>query len=217
MIGIRAVTTFRPEKRTDISELAEQIGLSEEQTETLRDVRGLSCVMDSEGRTTYDMLQMVMSRLLEKVDVDPESVACLLYSHAMQSHPGGMMSLESLKSSFGMEGVPSLSISGMNCATAILAFDLAVSRLRASSKKYAILLFAEKIYTPLMRKIDDMTVLSDGAAACLIEKGSERNQIMSISQLVDGKLASIGNWSEEDYRWFQLSYFMGVKKLCKHL
>lgn len=179
----------------------------------LREVHGMVQVMEAEGETTYDMLKKALAKLMEREAIDPANVECVIYGHAMQSHPGGMMFLDRLKGQFGLQEVSSFTVTDLNCATTILAFQMAHERLKGSPKRQAILLFAEKMYTPLMRKIGDMTILADGAAACLVQKEAEGNEILQIAQFVDGKLSQVGEGDADAMRWFQVSYFLGIKKV----
>ncbi|MGE7217395.1 3-oxoacyl-[acyl-carrier-protein] synthase III C-terminal domain-containing protein [Priestia koreensis] len=215
MIGIKAVETFRPSKIVSLEDLVGPAHMTEEEYLRIRDTHELRQIMDSENLTTFDMVRKAMEKLIEKENISSDDVETIIFSHAMQSHPSGLAVLEDFKDQFSLSDVPSITVSGMNCATTIMAFQLAQQKLMKSDKKYALLLFAEKMYTPLMRKIEDMTILSDAAAVCLVTKEAAENKIINISQFVDGSISNINNKDKEAFRWFQISYFLGIKKVLQ--
>ncbi len=164
--------------------------------------------MDSGAETSYDMVRKSITGFISKKIASIPIIWVELYMDMLcKSHPDGNGFLEKLKVEFSLEKVPSFTISDLNCVTPITAIEIATKLLSNSSKKYVLLLFAEKMYIDSMRKIEDMTVFSDGAVACLISVEGESNEIISINQFVDSKVSNIGNWDEQSYRWFQMSYF----------
>lgn len=212
---LKTISTFRPANRIDIKDIQESIGLNTKEYERVTDFHQLRYIMDSGAETSYDMVRKALQDLFQKNSFNSDNLGGIIYGHAMQSHPDGNGFLEKLKVEFSLEKVPSFTISDLNCVTPITAIEIATKLLSNSSKKYVLLLFAEKMYIDSMRKIEDMTVFSDGAVACLISVEGESNEIISINQFVDSKVSNIGNWDEQSYRWFQMSYFLGIKKLLK--
>ncbi|MGX5475589.1 3-oxoacyl-[acyl-carrier-protein] synthase III C-terminal domain-containing protein [Bacillus toyonensis] len=212
---LHQISTYRPEKRVDIYDIKESVGLSDKEYERITDFHKLRYIMDSGTETSYSMVKKSVKDLFETNKIMPDDLGGIIYGHAMQSHPDGNMFLEKLKKEFDLGDIPAFTISDLNCVTPITAIEIATKLLENSDKKYILLLFAEKMYTDSMRKIEDMTVFSDGAAACLISSQGDSNKIICVNQFVDSKVSSFGEWDDQSYRWFQMSYFLGIKKILK--
>lgn len=212
---LNTISTFRPDNRVLIKDIKDSIGLNSREYERVTDFHQLKYIMDSGTANSYDMVRKALKDLFQESGITPSDLGGVIYGHAMQSHPDGNNFLEKLKVEFSLEDLPSFTISDLNCVTPITAIEIATKLISTSNKKHVLLLFAEKMYIDSMRKIEDMTVFSDGAVACLISGEGEDNEIISIHQFVDSKVSNIGEWDEESYRWFQMSYFLGIKKLLK--
>ncbi|MDR0267465.1 3-oxoacyl-[acyl-carrier-protein] synthase III C-terminal domain-containing protein [Paenibacillus sp.] len=179
----------------------------------LRDFHRMRQIMDAKEKTTYDMVKQSLQDLLTRESIRTDEIDSIIYSHCLHSHPGSFFFLEQLKQDLGLEGIPAFEISDLNCATTSLAIKMGKERLSTSDKPYALLLFGEKAFTPLLRTLEDITIVSDAAAACLLKRDAESDHILHVTHYIDGNISNTEVTDEESFRWFQTSYFLGIKKV----
>lgn len=212
MIGVSEIKTFRPASRLSLKEITQDLKLTQQQYDKLRK-QGLKQVMSSGDMTCFDMLHSLLrgcEGLWENDDLD-----CIIYAHALQSHPDGHDLLDKLKMIHELQDVPAFEISDLNCASSLMAIQHACHRLRHSKKNKALILVAEKCYSPFLRTITDISIISDGAALCVLDRHTENDIILDISMYIDCKITQSEHMDEETFKWFQLSYFLGIKKVLQ--
>jgi len=205
---MEAIATWVPEKAIGVDTLREHLGLSRAQMRVLTRVHGLDQLRVSPGHTVLDgLLEAGSAALAQAADVD--RVRYVLHAHTLQDvAPSTVNVVSDVCDALGLRDVLAFSVTQQNCASGLLAVDIAAKLLAADGdpEALALVLMGEKPFTPLAQLIPSTTVMGEAAAACLVGVGGQRDRVIAHASRTHGQYSAGLNLTPEALRGFERAY-----------
>lgn len=188
---LEAAAAFLPTRSVAVEELAGPLGLKRAQVKVLRRVYGVDRMRIDPALSLFDLLLPAAQEALKAVD-DLTSVRYLLYAHATQEvTPSTMDAAEALRASLGLTGAEAFAITQHNCASGLLAVDIAATLLATEERPdaRALVITGEKPFSPLNQSYMQFgLVMGEAASALLIGRNGTGDEIRSYATKVHGEL-----------------------------
>lgn len=201
MTALHAVAVHLPPTSVPIEQVGQRLGLPDRQTVLFRRFHGLDQVrLDPDG-TVEDLLRAAAGALTA-LRGNEHRVAYVLYATSLPVQtPYPHNPLRVLCRELGLEHALAFKVSHHACASGLLAVDLAGRLLAghpgadgpAGEEPLALVLAGEKTFTRDAQVAPEISVFSEGAAACLVGPGDGRDRVLSYRASLrgeyDGRLA----------------------------
>jgi 3-oxoacyl-[acyl-carrier-protein] synthase-3 len=206
--SLAAVATWVPERAVRVEELGEHLELGPLQLKVLTRVHGLREVRVGPERTVVDALRRVGAAAVAAAG-DPSRVSYVLHAHTLQDvAPSTINVVREVCTALGLRRALSCSVTQQNCASGLLALDLAAKLLAddGDDDAVALVLMGEKPFTPLAQLIPSTTIMGEAAAACLVSPRGERDRILAYASRTLGQYSSGLDLDADSLRSFELEY-----------
>ena len=205
-IGISALAYRLPARRVGLAELG-RAGRLESSPAMLRGLGFRSCYVHDE-RDGFDELVLDAGReVLRTAAVDPGEIGGLFLYRGLGAwtpgrRPGsahGVLPLfrypvARLAAELGCPHARALTLSEQGCSGLFSAIELAWAQLQTSSPDAILCLAADRLPAGGQREVT-FNLMSDGAGALLLQRGAERNRVLSVHQLSEA-----GYWDTPRYQ-----------------
>lgn len=189
MTSIEAVSSYLPQQRVTIEDLAERLELTPRQVRVFRRFHGLAEVRREPDGTLLDLLVAAVSRL-DGLRGNEHRVRYVLQARGMPAAvPYPMNPVHDLCRLFGLDHAMAFTVTHHACATGLLAIDLAGRLLTADGDPDALALVVagEKAFTRLAELVPDTSLFGEGSGACLVRLGGQRDQLLSYYTVIRGE------------------------------
>jgi 3-oxoacyl-[acyl-carrier-protein] synthase III len=198
--ALHAVAVHLPPSSVPIELVGRRLGLPDRQTVLFRRFHGLDQVrLDPDG-TVEDLLRAAAGALTA-LRGNEHRVAYVLYATSLPVQtPYPHNPLRDLCRELGLGHALAFKVSHHACASGLLAIDLAGRLLAAhpepapdGGEPLALVLAGEKTFTRDAQVAPEISLFSEGAAACLVRPGGGRDRVLSYRAALrgeyDGRLA----------------------------
>jgi 3-oxoacyl-[acyl-carrier-protein] synthase III len=210
-VGLYHLSYYLPPKQASIEELADSMGLSEEELRLYRDVHGLRAVRLAEGETGSDMALKAAALVLEESRIDPESVdAVIMYYTAFTASLEPNSIVGRIQHELKLTRSVGFSVWEQYCASIITAFQVAQSMIRTGAARIVMLVGADCFFGSTRRAIDRITIQGEGSSALLVKGGCTDNRLVGLTTYVDGSFYRTSRCSRDDLERFDLVYFLAT-------
>lgn len=207
MTAIVAVSSFLP-STVPITELQQDLRLTDVQLRRFRRFYGLSEVCRDPGLTESDLLLGAVAGL-EELRGREHRVRYVLQARTVPSPlPYPDTSLARVRTALGLEKAQGFVVSQHACASGLLAVDVAGTLLAADGdpEALALVLTGEKALAFETQSIPDVTVMGEGTAAVLVSAGGERNRVLGYAARTYGRFHGDFIMSDAAAKDFQQLY-----------
>jgi 3-oxoacyl-[acyl-carrier-protein] synthase-3 len=147
-------------------------------------------VRASSDQTLRRALVEVGRSALAAVD-DLDRVRFVLHAHTLQDvAPSTVNLVHDVCTELSLSHATAFSVTQQNCASGLLALDIAGKLLRDDADSVALLLMGEKPFTPLAQLIPNTTIMGEAAVACAVSAGGERDRMVSYYSRTRGRYSA---------------------------
>ena len=197
-IGIESIAEYLPPRVATVTELGAR-GLLNRSGVTLRSF-GFETVHLAGDESNLDMAIAAAEKLLSESDLDRDEIGMILYAAALNSsstlwngngvsRPGSVLDLDNVHDLFKYPGsvlqtrldLPNAAVVGINqvgCASIFAALRMARALISTEDNLKAILCVSSDKFPPDQPRDLAYNLVSDGACAALVRRGSQRNRIV---------------------------------------
>ncbi len=189
MTALEAVSTYLPEHRVPIEDLAPGFGLTTMQMKVFKRFQGLSEIRLDPGGSLTDLLLAGAAGLAELRGRE-HLVRYVLHARAMPVvAPYPVNPLHETCRALGLEKALTFTVTHHACATSLLAIDLAGRLLAADGEPgaLALVLSGEKAFTRDAQIVPGTSIFGEGAAACLVRADGDRDRMLSYATTTVGE------------------------------
>jgi len=192
LVGVTAIEYVLGSETVAVGDL-ETRGLLETPASRLQEF-GFHCVRLSR-EPSYELGLRAARKLLDAASVDPESVEAIFYvgatplSHAVGTDdPRSVFNYPVAQLQYELELTRAITIgvSQLGCAGLMTAVSLARSFLISHESATRVLCVSSDVLPAGSQREMIYNVISDGACALLVEKGAQKNRILSFHQVTKG-------------------------------
>jgi 3-oxoacyl-[acyl-carrier-protein] synthase III len=187
--ALEAVSTYLPEQRVPIEDLADRLDLTPIQVKLFRRFHGLGTVCRAPEATPGELLLRAVETL-DGLAERADQVRYVLYARGMPAAvPYPLNPVQDVCQALGLGHAVAFTVSHHACATSLLAVDIA-GRLLATDgdpDALALILAGEKTFTRDAELVPETSVFAEGAAACLVRAGGTRDRVLSYVTLQRGE------------------------------
>ena len=207
-IGIESIAEYLPPRVATVTELGAR-GLLSRSGVTLRSF-GFETVHLAGDESNLDMAIAAAEKLLRESDIDRDEIGMILYAAALNSsstlwngngvsRPGSVLDLGNVHDLFKYPGsvlqtrldLPNAAVVGINqvgCASIFAALRMARALISTEDNLTAILCVSSDKFPADQPRDLAYNLVSDGACAALVRRGSERNRIVECAHVTKGAL-----------------------------
>lgn len=189
MTALEAVSSYLPEQRVPIEDLAERLELTPRQVRVFRRFHGLAEVRREPDGTLLDLLVAAVARL-DALRGNEHRVRYVLQARGMPaSVPYPLNPVHDLCRLFGLDNAMALTVSHQACASGLLAIDVAGRLLTADGDPDALALVVagEKAFTRLAELVPDTSLFGEGSGACLVRATGRRDRLLAYHTVIRGE------------------------------
>lgn len=210
---IKHIWSYIPEHIVPIRELNDALGLNNAQTKVLEKIHGLKQVRQDRDGDLTDLLGRVLTQVVNHRTVTPASIKYIIYCHTIQENfPFPMKVLQGLKRAYGLQHAIAFSLTQQNCASGLVALDVAETLLPSlEADDHILILTGEKTFSPVVQLIPNTTVMGEAAAAVLVGNTGNGSRMVGLTSITLGQYCNVLTGSPELRREFQEIY---TPKLC---
>jgi 3-oxoacyl-[acyl-carrier-protein] synthase-3 len=201
------VSTWVPEQAVPVEQLREYLELTPGQMKVLTRVHGLREVRTSgDGMVLEGLLRAALPALGRLGD--PDRVRFVLHAHTLQDiAPSTVTVVHDLCDALRLSRATSFSVTQQNCASGLLALDVARRLLDGEAPDaVALVVTGEKPFTPLAQLIPNTTIMGEAFAACVVAPGDGRDRIVSYASRTIGRYSSGLELDPGSLREFEQEY-----------
>jgi 3-oxoacyl-[acyl-carrier-protein] synthase-3 len=191
-VSLAHIAVWLPEEAIGIADLREHLGLTPAQVKVLTRVHGLREVRMSSHATLREGLLTVGAQALDAL-ADLERVRYVLHAHTLTDvAPSTVNVVHEVCDALGVGHATAFSVTQQNCASGLLALDVAGKLLAADGDEdaVALLLMGEKPFTPLAQLLPNTSVMGEAAVACLLRRGGARDQLAAYHSRTRGQYSA---------------------------
>lgn len=189
MTALEAIATYLPPARLAVEEVADELRLSTMQVRLLRRYQGFAQVYRDPGRTLVDLLLGAADQL-DALRGREGEVRYVIHARTFPVvAPYPVNPVHEVCRRLGLDGAVAFTVAHHSCATGLLAIDVA-GRLLAgdpSPDALALVLAGEKTFTRDAQVYPGVSMFSEGAAACLVRRGGDRDVLLAYATSLHGK------------------------------
>jgi 3-oxoacyl-[acyl-carrier-protein] synthase III len=186
--ALAAVAAYLPARAVPIASVREQLGLSVAEVKVFQRYYGLELVRRDDG-TLLDLMLAAAGRLGELSGRERRVRYVLQARTNPVVVPYPVNPLAEACRRLGLEHAVAFAVTQHACASGLLAIDIAGRLLAATGDPDALALVftGEKTFTRGAQVIPRQTVMSEGAAACLVRYGGDRDRVRSYASAMYGQ------------------------------
>ncbi|GAK40302.1 hypothetical protein TCA2_2792 [Paenibacillus sp. TCA20] len=213
MLHLKNIWTYIPGNTLEVQQLNTHLGLKSAQIKVLEKIHGLKKIRQEEQGNLFNLLGNLLERVSSDPDIDSSKIKYIIYCHTIQDvSPYNMKIIQKLKKKYHFEHSIVFSLTQQNCATGIVALDIAERLLRSmSDDEYVLLLTGEKTFSPIVQLIPNTTVMGEASTAVLLGSQGEGSCMVYSKHHTIGKFCNVLTGEEETLKEFQEIY---VPTLC---
>jgi len=196
--ALAGVAAYLPGSGVPIASLREQLGLSVAEVKVFQRYYGLDRVRRDEGGTLADLMLSAAGRLTELPGRERQIRYVLQARTNPVVVPHSVNPLAEVCERLGLRHAIAFAVTQHACASGLLAIDLAGRLLAGTGDPDALALVftGEKTFTRGARVIPRQTVMSEGAAACLVRSGGDRDRMLAYATAMYGQYDRLQPGSE---------------------
>jgi 3-oxoacyl-[acyl-carrier-protein] synthase-3 len=215
--SLAAVAAYLPETSFSLEKAAEVLDLSPQEVRRYRRFFGLDSVRWDPGARQADLLIAAASRLTW-LRGNEHRVRYVV--HARTIEPTGPYSTNPLHEAvreLGLGHAMAFGVSQHACASGLLAVDLAGRLLTADGDPdaLALVLTGEKTYPHVARYMPAAMVMGEGAAACLVQVGGDRDTLVAYTTRTYGSYNAVTARSGDLAAEFEQMYVPALAELIR--
>ncbi|PQP83673.1 hypothetical protein C0Q44_03000 [Paenibacillus sp. PCH8] len=190
---IKQIWSYIPEHIVPIRELSEVLGLNNAQTKVLEKIHGLKQVRQDRDGDLISLLGRVLTQVVNNPEVDPDSIKYIIYCHTIQENfPFPMKVLQALKRAYGLQHVIAFSLTQQNCASGLIALDVAETLLPSlEADDHILILTGEKTFSPIVQLIPNTTVMGEASAAVLVGNKGDGSRVVGLTSITLGQYCNV--------------------------
>jgi 3-oxoacyl-[acyl-carrier-protein] synthase-3 len=199
MISIEKISSWIP-TTYNIIDNYELIGISKLQSRMYSSYFKLCDIPIAQNILLEEMIDNVLNKMINEDKIDISSVKYVIYSHSIQGLvPYGNNILKNVLYKYGLKNVNYFGSSINKCATNIVSLDFIDCLLNSHCEKNtkALLICADKSFSPETRILANASISGDVASINLISKNICKNKILAISSKIFGEFSK-GGWGDFD-------------------
>lgn len=189
MTALVAVSSYLPEDRVPISEVAGRLGLNQMQVRMLQRVNGLDEVRLDRSGGLAALLRAAVDRL-EGLHGNEHRIRYVIHGRSMPvAVPYPANPLHDLCRGLGLTGAIAFTLTQQACASGLAAIDVAGRLLEQAGdpQALALVLTGEKTFCDDSRWIPGTTIFGEAAAACLVRGGGGRDRLLAMAASLHGE------------------------------
>ncbi|GAA3761459.1 3-oxoacyl-[acyl-carrier-protein] synthase-3 [Spinactinospora alkalitolerans] len=209
---LERVESFLPERRVDIGDLAERLGLRTTEIGVFRKIYGLG---ELRFDPDMDLFDLVMPAARQALAALPEGrrIDYVVFAHTMQTvAPPDTDAAQVIRDELGLRGAEAFALNQQACVSSMGAIDVVAELMRAdigtgsrSRPGYALMVTGERAYSPRIQLIPHSAIMAEAAAACLITLDGPGDAVVSYVDRTHGEFAAgLEMGSEEIQRFGQV-------------
>jgi 3-oxoacyl-[acyl-carrier-protein] synthase-3 len=173
-----------------IEQLGDHLEMSRAQVKVMTRVHGLREVRASSQPTLTRALVQVGATALQRIG-NRHRVKYVLHAHTLQDvAPSTVNVVHEVCAILGLSHATAFSVTQQNCASGLLALDIAGRLLGGNAHDAALLLMGEKPFTPLAQLIPNTTVMGEAAVACLLRPGGGTDELVAYRSSARGQYSA---------------------------
>jgi 3-oxoacyl-[acyl-carrier-protein] synthase-3 len=212
-VGLFHLSYYLPPRQMNIEQMAEYMGLSQDELRLYRDVHGLKVVHMAEGETAGDMALKAARMALDESDTDPQSVdAVIMYHTAFTTSLEPNTIVGRVQRELGLSRSVGFSVWEQYCGSIITAMRVARNMITTSAVRTVMLIGADCFFGSARRAIDGITIQGEGGSAVIIKGGCPANRLVGITTYVDGSFYRTARCTRDDLDRFNLVYFLATAR-----
>jgi 3-oxoacyl-[acyl-carrier-protein] synthase-3 len=207
-VSLGSIAVWLPRGSRTIEDLRRHLDLTPAQVKVLTRVHGLREVRTSPHSTLREGLLTAGAQALGGVD-DLHRVRYVLHAHTLQDvAPSTVNVVHDVCDALGVGHATAFSVTQQNCASGLLALDIAGKLLHQDedADAIALLLMGEKPFTPLAQLIPNTTVMGEAAVACLVQGGGDQDRLLSYHARTRGQYSAGLELDAESRQAFEREY-----------
>lgn len=208
LIYIDYIENYIPEKVIDISELQDYLNLKNYQIKVFKKIHGLKEIRKEEGSLTK-LLSTPILNIFERNSSFRQEIKYIIYCHTIQNvHPFPLDMFKEISEICNIHNTINFSINQQNCASSLVALEIADSLLNSTDKNdKVLLLMGEKVFNPIMQLINNTTILGEASTAVILSRNSNKNiKFIKTKTKILGKYAEGIGISQEEQKQFEKNY-----------
>ncbi len=167
---LETIESFAPERRVPIEDLVDRLGLRRTKVRLFQRVHGLKEIRFDPRLSLFDAVLPAARRIVAD-ERTAERVRYVVYAHTTQAvAPAHIEPAQHIKDRLGLHQAEAFGLSHQNCASGMAAVDVAAQLLRAEGSEgdCALVVTGEQAFSPKVQLIEDVAIMGDAAAACLV-------------------------------------------------
>lgn len=219
MAYIDFIESYIPEKIIDIAELQDYLNLKSYQIKVFKKVHGLKEIRKEEGSLTKLLSTPIVS-MFERNNVSKQEIKYVIYCHTIQNaFPFPLNIFNELSEVCNINNTTNFSINQQNCASSLVALEIADSLLSNTQlNEKVLLLMGEKVFNPAMQLIPNTTILGEASVAVILSRNNNKNiKFIKTKTRILGKYAEGIGISLEDQKQFEKDYVPTLSALIKEI
>jgi 3-oxoacyl-[acyl-carrier-protein] synthase-3 len=205
MTALVSVSSYLPDERVPIEDLAEQFGLTSMQIRVFRKYHKLGEVHVDRGGTLIDLLRGAVTGL-HALRGREHHVKYVLFARTFPVVvPYPLNPLHELCREVGLGHAEAFTVTHHACASGLLAIDIAGRLLAADDDPHALalILAGEKTFTPEAHLVPETSIFGEGASAALVSADGHRDRLIAYTASLrgefDGELAEVAGQFQREY------------------
>jgi 3-oxoacyl-[acyl-carrier-protein] synthase-3 len=188
---LQHIEAFAPERSVTIEELADPLQLNRYQARLFRRIRGLDRLRSDPDLDLFDLVGAPAEALLARLP-RRDNITYLVFAHTVQDlTPTTMAAADVLRERLGLPNAEAFAVTQHNCASGLLALEVAGNLLRADGDPdaRALVLTGEQPFTRIVRLLWNMAIIGEAASACLVGLGGAGGRVLSYACRTAGEFS----------------------------
>jgi 3-oxoacyl-[acyl-carrier-protein] synthase-3 len=190
LTALEAVASYLPATGVSVEEAAASLGLPRAQARVLTRFQGLRRVGRDPGASVLDLLLKAVAGL-EALRGREDKVRYVLHARAFPVVvPYPVNPVHELCARLGLAHANAFTVTHHSCASGLFAIALADRLLAAEPRAdaRALILAGEKAFTRDARLLPGTSMFGEGASACLLRRGGDRDRLLAHATVQRGDL-----------------------------
>jgi 3-oxoacyl-[acyl-carrier-protein] synthase-3 len=190
-VTLRQVEAFVPRWVTTVEDAGPPLGLSHRQVAMFRRIRGLDQFRYDPALDTFDLAVRPAQAVLRSLP-DPGRIRYLIFAHTVRDFaPCQILAADVIRERLGVTGVEAFAVTQNDCASGLVAVDIAGELLRADGDPTAaaLIITGEKHAARLVRLVKNASIMGEAGAACLVCLGGPGSRMLSFAVRTSGEFA----------------------------
>lgn len=208
MLNLCATSYFIPNTQFDILESFQRFSLSKSQAKIFATFYGIKFIPIAEGMSMSEFVKRPVEMLLKQTKIDIANIKYIIHAHtATAITQFGKSIVNTVCDQLELDHVISFGTSLHNCASTLIAYEVAAKLLtQHDAQSRAIVITADRAFTPTMQIIPNTSITGDASAATMIGLNGQHDRMIHLEIQMAGEFYQ-GIWlNEEDQRKFAALY-----------